>query len=239
MVKRFIRVVWFATLFLVLALLPPAVFAADPPTTAGQIVINEIMYNASSSENLNEWFEVVNATGTTLDLGGCVISDNNGSFTISDPTDIGAGEYFVFEADPDATPVNGYDYPYSTGTGGIALNNTSDQLVLTCGGTEIDRVEYGLTGWPSEADGESIEYCFQGQDNNTGTAWQAAGDNGIAGGSVGAQNTCGPTAISLQSFEVATSANDVNLLAIVLSVAALVAAGGGLVWTERRRLGAS
>ncbi len=110
-----------------------------------QIVITEIMQNPSDVSDTNgEWFELFNASGSTVDINDWVISDNGGaSHTIDNggPLNIPAGGFLVLGRNG-ITSTNGdvpIDYVYS----GTSLTNGDDEIILTDDSVipvEIDRV---------------------------------------------------------------------------------------------------
>ena len=80
---------------------------------AAQLVINEVMFNASSGQDADEWIEIHNAGDAAANLQGFELTAGV-QFTFGDVS-IGAGEFLVVAADverfrtnyPDATSVVG------------------------------------------------------------------------------------------------------------------------------------
>lgn len=115
--------------------------------------------NAVSDSN-GEWFEIFNASMTTVNLNGLIIGDNgSNSHTInaSGSLLVAPGDYFVLGNNRDAASNGGYipDYVYS----GFSLANSSDQIVILDGTTEITRLEY--SGTPFGVSGLSAELINQ------------------------------------------------------------------------------
>jgi hypothetical protein len=109
----------------------------------GDLVINEIMYDPSTSQPDTEWFEVKNVSGRTLDINSCTISDaDNNSHMISGASNVNDGDYYIFGASSSITGVT-VDYTYGTG---IPLANTTpgDTIKISCGSTLIDEVSYDV-----------------------------------------------------------------------------------------------
>jgi len=183
-----------------------------PPS--GQAVINEIMPDPSAVADANgEWFEVVNPTGSAIDINGwCISTTGTISHTISNgsPLNVPAHGYLVLGNNSNSGTNGGVtvDYQYS----GITLGDTAGTVVLEnnfCGGggTEVDRVDYSSATFPLSS-GRSIEFCYGSQDNNDGSYWLDAEQawTGSAGdyGSPVSQNDClelgVPTAITLRNL---------------------------------------
>ncbi len=184
---------------------------AQQTPTAGDLVINEIMYNPSTTEPDTEWFEVKNVSGNELDINGCTISDGEDTHTISGASPITAGDYFVFGY---SNSITGVTVDYAYGPSNIRLANTGDQITITCEATTIDTVSYGDSSpWPSSVNGWAIAF---GVPTGGGTDYATLNDDGnnwehstsqIGGGNTdlgtpGARNddVLGPNAITLSTF---------------------------------------
>jgi len=144
------------------------------PTTAGDLVINEIMQNPDGAEPDNEWFEVFNSTSSVLNLNGCRFSENMGPnmHIISGDVLIRPGQFFTFAggASPGFVP----DYDYSGSPGAFLLSNGADEIIITCGVTEIDRVEYDGGPMFPDPDGFSMNLDTGAADatmNDSGANW--------------------------------------------------------------------
>jgi len=106
------------------------------PTAAGQLVITELMTNpAALSDTMGEWIELFNPTEHTLDLSGCELMDGDQGRPLPDGFGIAAGTHAVL-ARADAPGLS----PAALVT--FTLNNGGDRIGVTCGGVEIDVVEY-------------------------------------------------------------------------------------------------
>ncbi len=157
---------------------------------AGDIIITEIMNNATGSDTDKEFFEVYNTTGSAIDMIGWTISDaDSDSHTITATLSVPANGYAVLGMSSD-TGANGgvtVDYVYS----GITLANGADEIILTCSPTIIDEVYYdGGPNFP-DPDGASMELAENQYDstaNDNGVNWGTStggpltsGDNGTPG----------------------------------------------------------
>jgi adhesin HecA-like repeat protein len=174
---------------------PPNIWIISVTPT---LVINEIMKNpAAVNDAEGEWLELYNAGPAAMNLDGCILRDDDTDFHRIDnggPLLIEAGGYLVLGLNGDSAangnvPV-GYDYDF------YFLNNDTDEIVLECGGVEIDRVNYdnGIT-FPDPT-GASMQLVAPTLDNNLGANWcesllpwpGSAGDLGTPG----AINNCLP-----------------------------------------------
>lgn len=162
------------------------------PTTAGEVVVNEIMPNPATVADSSggEWFELYNAGTDTFDLEGCEIYDaNTDSHSISSELLIAPGDFITLAngASPGFTP----DYSYTSGD--FTLDNTSDSIILACGGTDIDSVStYDSTfSYSGGTSAELARTTLDDTSNDTGSNWCAGTDsyNGDLG-TPGAANFC-------------------------------------------------
>lgn len=196
---------------------------AAPTANPGDIVINEMMINpAAVLDGSGEWFEIVNVTGSTIDINGWTIKDdgidshviNNGGALNVTP-----GSYVVLCRTSDSMTNGGFSCDYAYGTA-ISLANGADEIVLLDGTlTEIDRVAYDNTAGWTIPNGASLAYSVPDTgdpSNNLPANWAAAtttyGDGDF--GTPGAKNEdwMGATAVNLQS--ISASAQPISPTAI-------------------------
>lgn len=111
------------------------------PSAPGDVRISELMARSISGTDNGEWFELHNPGTEDLDLGGCFICDDacdasSNDHEISGELVIPAGGYITLGA----SAVVGFtpDYQYT----GVLLSNSSDDLLIDCGGTTIDAISY-------------------------------------------------------------------------------------------------
>ena len=145
------------------------------PSTAGELVISEIMSQPDDLDDTNgEWFEIYNASTAPLNLEGCTIATPGGSTTMESTTISGdlrvaAGEYLTLAvgSSPGFMP----DYNYS---GALTLEDGGDNVTISCSSTQIDGVQYdGGTNFPSTV-GAAMrldDANLSATDNDTGTNW--------------------------------------------------------------------
>jgi hypothetical protein len=176
-----------AILAIVLALIG-GVYAAD------QIVINEIMYNNPGDDV--EFIELVNVSGTTIDLTGWKLLDDADSHTpcllsgtlAPDAYLVVAGDKTRFAAIyPDVKNVNQNDF--DPNGAGWALGNGGDTVRLFSGSALRDSVSYKDSGdWPSRPDGNgpSLELLNPTLDNSLAITWDPSL---VDGGTPGKKNS--------------------------------------------------
>jgi hypothetical protein len=122
---------------------------------AGDLVIDEAMIDPYAvSDAAGEWVEIYNRSGEALDLLGFELHDDGSdSHVIAESVILPAGGRAVLARNEDASSNGGVaaDYEYS----GFALDNDSDEIVLSYGGVEVDRFEYALSYWSGGLSGQS------------------------------------------------------------------------------------
>jgi len=157
------------------------------PDTPGEMVITEFMAQSQGGSDKGEWVEVFNATADTLDLGGCILGDDGSdNHEIQGPVELGAGEYLVMARSDEPEENHGLspDYLYD----GFIMSNSGDEIVLTCGGQEIDRVAF-IGSWVTEGVSTQLSStAFDVTANNDIENWCAAT---MAYGSAGKLGTPG------------------------------------------------
>jgi hypothetical protein len=117
------------------AILPNSTAQFSLRLQLGDVIVTEFMANPSSvADDKGEWFEIYNTTANAINLNGWIIKDNAGADTIEGDYYVGAGDYFVFCVNETLATNGGvptdYRYVYGTSGWGLALANTSDQIVL-------------------------------------------------------------------------------------------------------------
>jgi len=188
---------------------PSANATTDAAPEIPNIIISEIMQNPNAvNDDVGEWFEIYNASGSTVNINGWVIKDNGtDSHTIDNggTLNIVSGGFLVLGRNSNSS-TNGnvtVHYQYS----GITLGNNDDEIILCLGDgtTEVDRVEYdGGTNWPNPV-GASMVFTGTASDNNNSyTFWTTATTvwSGSAGdkGSPGYNGSDQSLPVSLQDF---------------------------------------
>jgi len=224
---------------------------AGDEANQGDIVINEFMADPASpiGDDAGEWIEIVNTTGSTINIDGWTLKDDDFDSHVIDnggTLNVAPGDYVVLcrNSDPGSNGGVNCDYQYS----GFQLANAGDEIVLKDpSGDEIARRNYSSSSsgkssfYVPSAQPPAGGYYNDQQDNNR---W-ANTDNIVANqyttsnyGTPDAKNTQTgeggtPTAIILRTLT-ASSGGTPILLVGVLSALALMAAGGVLLAYRRR-----
>jgi uncharacterized protein (TIGR03382 family) len=129
-----------------------------PGPAAGSVLFVEVHRDPDAVADADgEWIELENVTGAALDVQGCVLRDDGAdSHTIAGgPVLIPASGVAVFGRDGDSG-VNGGVAVHYAYADEFLLANAADELVLECGGVEIDRVDY-LDSWFPAGPGFSLQ----------------------------------------------------------------------------------
>jgi hypothetical protein len=125
---------------------PSSAALVDVLPFSGDLVISEYLPRPDAvADASGEWVEVYNASGDTIDLLGFDLHDDSvDGHTIATSVVVPAGARVVLGRDADYTTNGGVivAYEYS----GFVLEDTVDEIVLTFGAVEVDRVEYDWTG---------------------------------------------------------------------------------------------
>jgi len=148
---------------------------------AGAVVISEIMADPEDvPDEDGEWFEVYNPGTADANMEGWTIrDDDNDDALITEPVIVPAGGFAVLCKNDDESANGGiqcdYDFVSDSSPNDFFIANGDDELILSDGGTEIDRVEYdGGDQWPDPT-GASMIYMDEPQaDNNNPLAWGVA-----------------------------------------------------------------
>jgi hypothetical protein len=148
--------------------------AAATCAAVGSIIVTEAMPNpAAVGDTTGEYFEIYNTTGTDIDIQSWILKDQgSNSHTVTESVIVPANGYVLLaRSDMDnggLTP----DYVYGSE---FALSNSSDEIIIECGGTSIDEVIYDGS-WPYGS-GVAMELTIQSLNsvaNDTANNWQAA-----------------------------------------------------------------
>jgi hypothetical protein len=166
----------------------------------GDLVITEIMADPDGADAGKEWFELYNATAAELDLSGLSIElvTGRGSkvhmIRAASAPKIAAKGYLALG--DGVVGDNGIAYSYGTAIG--SLPNEAGTLIIRCGNSEIDRVDYGqgVAGPGAPSSGKSLQLTGtqtpEYHVNDVPESWCDATElmaDGVDYGTPGAQNT--------------------------------------------------
>ena len=149
--------------------------AANPPCVVapglGDIVITEIMANpVAVMDEVGEWLEIQNTRRVMMDLTGCRLRDD-GMDDYALPGTIMLPPSSIATFACGASP--GFEPTYVYARTELQLANSADEVVLVCGTTEIDRVNYPMTRVPLGASSSLDPASTDAEDNDADSAWCA------------------------------------------------------------------
>lgn len=152
----------------------------------GDLIISEVMANPDSvSDTAGEWFELHNLTGSSLDINGLTLSDNDSNLHVIDSGGsliIDPFGYIVLGRNGDSGINGGYraDYVYDN----FVLANSEDEIIISSSGIEIVRLEYGagfaVAGKSQELSG-TVGFSLDGSNFVSSIKSYGLGDFGTPG----------------------------------------------------------
>jgi hypothetical protein len=100
----------------------------------GSLRITEVMPDPLKvSDSRGEWFEVFNASASTIDLRGLMVSSPDGTrtdtFTVTRSAEVAPGDWFVFGRNADPALNGGVVVDYAWGTK-LSLGNSDDSVSI-------------------------------------------------------------------------------------------------------------
>lgn len=180
----------------------PSGTATQSPTPQDTgLLISEVMYDPASDEPQNEWFEIHNAGGESLDLMGYKVGDEEtagqgeGMYHFPDGLLIESGgiilianqavsfqgvfgfkpDYELVDSDPDVPDLSKYS---AWASGNLVLSNTGDDLLILDGMDQVvDSVSWGSSTWafdpsaPDVGEGHTLERYPAGVDTDSAVDW--------------------------------------------------------------------
>lgn len=183
---------------------PPPEEEENPPPpppvgkpAQGEVLISEVMYDASGTEPSTEWIEVHNTTSSSRSLTGLTIVDGgNRTHVIGSGISVAPGAYVVLARSksaavaakvPSAAIVYEYGAGQSDGAGIQLANGASGAVLLKSGSSTIAQASYG--GWFSQSGGSSIQlktlsFAAGTQSSSwclSKNAWATSADKGTPG----------------------------------------------------------
>ncbi|MEZ4266270.1 MAG: lamin tail domain-containing protein [Myxococcota bacterium] len=167
-----------------------------PAPGPGGVVITELMINPTAAQDpLGEWIELWNIGPNEVSLSSCVVFDGGtDAFPLSGLVVPGGGRVVLgFSGD---TAINGgveVDLAYGT----MLLDNLSDEVVLQCGKTEVDRVDYSNAFFPVEAGkAMSLDPAYSTAKKNDGSIGWCVAATPYGKGDLGTPGLANPVCIA-------------------------------------------
>lgn len=114
----------------------------SPGVNPGDVVINEIMWMGSQGNTADQWIELRNTTGSSINISNWVVdnlgSGVNNNIVIPGGSTIPGNGFFVISNDTEATSAINVTPDYQTSD--VQLQTNGEQLILrsSAGGTVID-----------------------------------------------------------------------------------------------------
>ena len=170
---------------------------------AQQVVINEIHYNPSSSDDLEEFLELHNPGPVAVDISGWKLAyflTTGDSFTFPPGTSIPAGGFAVVALNPTQLLARtGCATPFAWPSTSNLSNGGEPVGLLDAGNNVVDSLTYDdVAPWPTAPDGggPSLELTNPLLDNSLGASWAAStGTNGTCN-AVNSTYSAEPTVVS-------------------------------------------
>ena len=150
-----------------------------PPTEAGQVIVTEIMKDASPAvgDDKGEWVELHNPTATSYELKGVTLRDDDTDVITLTPFSgtllIEPGDYVLLGRSADLGGGLSPDYVYGDG---FQLANSADEVVLEVDGVVIDAVAYDNGETFPDTEGMSLSLdpgSYDAVANDDGANWCA------------------------------------------------------------------
>ncbi|WP_138432857.1 T9SS type A sorting domain-containing protein [Winogradskyella algicola] len=171
-------------------------------SNVGDVIITEVMQNPSAdTDPAGEYFELYNTTGSSIDLQGWVIKDDvstGETHTIISSLVIPANGYIVIGNVSTTVPTLDYNYGND-----ISLGNSTDGIIIECGGGTIDQVIWDNGATFPDPSGASMELsvtALNATDNDDGANWGVATSD-IGNGDLGTPGAVNDYSLSTNSFE--------------------------------------
>ena len=154
-------------------------------SVAQDLAFTEILSNSINvaNDDIGEFAELFNQTGSDLELVGCTFADSGSSHTIDSSLVVPAGGYVILGQTGSYAGMHGLvaDYSYQDDFG---LNNGGDSVTLACGGTTIAGFDWSGSNDALQIEGRSMQpapggdlngpeyWCVTPQGNPYGTGAQ-------------------------------------------------------------------
>lgn len=160
---------------------------------AGDIIINEIMYDLSGSDTDREWIEIYNKGTSFIDLTDWRFKEGGSNHTLNQyqgSLSLDPGGFAVIVDNPTTFLNDNSGFPGTIIDSSFSLSNTGEILTILQSDltTVSDEVTY-QSSWGGAGTGGSIERKSASGGSNDSSNWQES----AAGGTPGASNGFSPT----------------------------------------------
>ncbi len=151
------------------------------------IVINEINYNSSETEDAGDWIELYNPSSNIIDLTDWIFTDSNldEGYTFPQGTTVGGNDFLIVARDIFKFEIQYPDVENIIGNIDFGLSNEGENLrIFNSVQALIDSVQYGSSNpWPEMADGlgYTLELKAPDLDNSLAENWVSINPNGSPG----------------------------------------------------------
>lgn len=152
---------------------------------SGHLLFSEVYYDTNGTDAEEEWLELYNPTGHSINLSGWVISDNTKGWSIPNSTTMAAHTYLTISRNSTAFYAL-YGCDPSLGDLTLSLSNSGDYLTLWSN----ESVEVDFVAWEEPepypdwnltvSDGQSIKRVPPEQDTDSPEDWLSGQDPGPA-----------------------------------------------------------
>ena len=154
---------------------------------AGDVVINEINYNAPDTSDPGDWVELHNRTPQPIDISGWQLRDEGDDrpYTIPAGTTIAGAGYLVLVSNTAAFDAQHPEVTERIGNLGYSLGGGGERLELhDNSGALVDTLEFDdKDPWPAAADGGGATLALRNPalENSYGPHWLASSSGGTPG----------------------------------------------------------
>lgn len=166
---------------------------SPPKALAGDILINEIMYDLEGSDDDREWIEIYNNGSSNIDLTNWRFQEGGTKHTLNSYQGgliINPGSYAVIVDNPVGFLGDHSGFAGIIIDSSFSLSNTGETLIILEGDltTVSDEVSY-QSSWGAVGTSGSLERKSVGGATNDSGNWQES----VSGGTPGAANSSGAT----------------------------------------------
>ena len=174
---------------LIVAVFTVSVVAAPrAPDASLDVVISEIAWMGTTTSHTDEWIELINTTGSSIDLAGWTLNASDGIPSITLSGSIPAGGHFLLErSDDSSVPGVAADQVYS---GGLA-NEGEDLVLRDDASAVVDRVDCSGGWFAGHGDGRvPMVRADEAVDGSQADNWTHNPRCGSPTNSTGMSRTC-------------------------------------------------